>query len=100
MSTPSLQIEKRLELVLGGYRKRSATLVSRCQALRQAISEKSIELNCFEKLQVTEGLARQQRLAALEVFVKEQRTREEQLQHAYAELSRTKLTLLETLQRP
>lgn len=92
------KIEKKLELVLGGYRKRSGALSKKCEATRQAISDKTAELGAFEALQRNEGLARQQRLGALEALVKEQREREATLQATYAELSRTRLTLLETLQ--
>ena len=92
------KLEKKLELLLGGYRKRSAALATRCVAARQAISERQIELGCFEKLAGQEGLARMQRLAALEKYVHEQREREKELQAQYAELARTRLTLQESLQ--
>ena len=91
------KVEKKLEMLLGGYRKRSSALAQKCVASRQAISEKSIELGCFETLAGQEGLARIQRLGALEAYVHEQRTREEGLQAKYAELSRLKLTLQEEL---
>jgi pre-mRNA-splicing factor CDC5/CEF1 len=91
------KLEKKLELLLGGYRKRTSSLVTRCQSARQAISEKQIELGCFEKLAGQEGLARLQRLGAMEAFVKEQREREAGLQARYAELARLKLTLQEEL---
>ena len=68
-------------------------------ASRQAISEKQIELACFETLASQEGLARIQRLGALERLVNEQQEREAALQTRYAELARTRLTLLESLQQ-
>ena len=91
------KLEKKLELTLGGYRKRSAALVTRCQTARNQISEKQIELSCFEKLATQEGLARMQRLSSLEAFVKEQREREATLQEQYSELSRLRLTLQESM---
>jgi pre-mRNA-splicing factor CDC5/CEF1 len=89
--------EKKLETLLGGYRKRAAALEKKCQGQQAAVREKQVELGCFEALRRSEGLARPQRLSAMEAFAREQLEREAQLQARYAELQRKRLTLREQL---
>jgi len=91
------KVEKRLELTLGGYRKRAATLRAEIVNKQQACHEKRLELGCFEMLQQQEDLARPQRLAQMGVLVSEQSVREAQLQAEYAELLRKRDSLLEQL---
>ena len=66
------KLEKKLEVVLGGYRKRAAALGAQIHEQHQAIGERHVELGCFEALARMENLARPQRLAVLERFVREQ----------------------------
>ena len=54
------KLEKKLELLLGGYRRRSALLSARCETAAQAVSEKQIELGCFAALADQEDVARSQ----------------------------------------
>ena len=91
------KVEKKLETLLGGYRKRQAALEKQCAGLHASVCEKRVELGCFEALQRVEELARPQRLAALEAFAREQVEREARLQARYAELTRTRRTLTEQL---
>ena len=94
------KLEKKLELLLGGYRKRASTLAGKCQAKQVSIRDKEIELACFAALEGSEQLARPQRLMAMESLVREQRVREQVLQLRFAELTRTRLTLLEQQREP
>lgn len=94
------KLEKKLEVTLGGYRKRSSALRAQLVGQQQALQEKGIELACFEGLAGRERLARPQRLNALEALVKEQSEREAELQARYAELARTKRTLTEVFYAP
>jgi len=91
------KVEKRLELTLGGYRKRTATLRTEIVDKQQACHEKRLELGCFEMLQQQEALARPQRLAQMGTLVSEQSVREAQLQASYAELLRKRDSLLAQL---
>jgi len=82
----ALKLEKKLEVLLGGYRKRSGMLSSRLQGQQLAVLERKIELNCFHSIMRMEGLAQSQRLATLEDFMRAQVWRETHLQDRYADL--------------
>jgi len=91
------KVEKKLDLTLGGYRKRAATLRTEIVDKQQACREKRLELSCFEMLQQQEALAQPQRLAQMGTLVSEQSVREVELQASYAELLRKRDSLLEQL---
>ena len=80
------RLEKKLELLQGGYRKRAAALERKCQALQQTVAGKRIELAAFQALDSAEALARPQRLAAMQRCISEQAEREAALQERYAAL--------------
>lgn len=92
------KIEKKLEVTLGGYRKRAKAVAAEIEQQHDAIAEKKLQLNCFERLAQGEALARPQRLGELEALVKAQAEREKVLQTRYAELLRVRQTLREQLQ--
>ena len=92
------KIEKKLEVTLGGYRKRAKAAAAEMEQQHDAIAEKKLQLNCFERLAQGEALARPQRLGALEGLVTAQAEREKVLQARYAELLRVRQTLREQLQ--
>jgi pre-mRNA-splicing factor CDC5/CEF1 len=92
------KIEKKLEVTLGGYRKRAKAAAAEMEQQHDAIAEKKLQLNCFERLAQGEALARPQRLGELEGLVTAQAEREKVLQARYAELLRVRQTLREQLQ--
>ena len=92
------KIEKKLEVTLGGYRKRAKAAAAEMEQQHDAIAEKKLQLNCFERLAQGEALARPQRLGELEGHVTAQAEREKVLQARYAELLRVRQTLREQLQ--
>eukprot|EP00908_Phaeocystis_cordata_P006594 Transcript_17212.p1 GENE.Transcript_17212~~Transcript_17212.p1 ORF type:complete len:818 (+),score=477.15 Transcript_17212:124-2577(+) len=91
--------EKKLEVTLGGYKKRASALQAEIVGHQVQAQEKRLELRCFEMLHQQEGLARPQRLSAMSALVSEQSAREAELQGRYAELLRTRDGLLEQLQQ-
>jgi len=91
------KVEKKLDVLLGGYKKRAASLAAEIQSKQQLLQEKRIEHGCFVGLQQQEALALPQRLKEIGALVAEQRAREAQLQTRYAELHRARQTLLEQL---
>ena len=80
------KLEKKLELLQGGYRKRATALERKCQTLQQALAGKSIDLAAFQALANAESLAKPQRLAAMQRCISEQAEREAALQERYAAL--------------
>lgn len=92
------KIEKKLDVLLGGYKKKANALSAEIQEKQQALQEKTIELNCFKGLQGHEAVALPQRKSDLTALLKEQEDREATLQARYSELMRTKRTLMEQLQ--
>ena len=93
----SITVEKKLDVLLGGYKKRAAALANEIQEKQTLLQEKSIELNCFKGLQGHEAVALPQRLSEMTALVTEQQEREASLQATYAELSRMRQTLREQL---
>jgi len=85
--------EKKLEVLLGGYKKRAAALAKEMDKGHTALLEKRIELACFQALMAREGLAGPQRASDLEAMVSLQVAKEDALQERYAELLRTRDTL-------
>jgi len=90
------KLEKKLEVLLGGYRKRAAAVERKCQEQQQAIQERQMELSCFKALQRDENQARPQRFAAMQMCLSVQVEREAQLQERYAVLARMHLTMKES----
>jgi len=93
------KVEKKLELLLGGYKKRSASLSSSAVALHTTVQEKRVELTCFEALRAREALAAPQRLSDLSALLSEQTAREAELQAEYAELKATRALLASQLKQ-
>jgi len=91
------KIEKKLDVLLGGYKKRASALAADLQEKQQLVRDKDIELNCFKQLQGHEAIALPQRLSEMQALVGEQTAREAELQAKYAELERMRLTLREQL---
>lgn len=87
--------EKKLDILLGGYKKRASSLIKEMERRHASILDKRIELNCFRSLEEREALAAPQRLNDLTAMVAEQEKKESELQARYAELMRTRQTLLQ-----
>ncbi|KAL1525879.1 hypothetical protein AB1Y20_020707 [Prymnesium parvum] len=89
------KMEKKLDVLLGGYKKRASALSAELQEKHQVLLDKLIELSCFKALQGHETIALPQRLSDMQALVEAQKQREAALQAKYSELSRTKRTLEE-----
>mmetsp|Transcript_38779 Transcript_38779/g.82618 ORF Transcript_38779/g.82618 Transcript_38779/m.82618 type:complete len:798 (-) Transcript_38779:366-2759(-) len=89
--------EKKVDVLLGGYKKRAAALSKEIQAKHEAIASKRVELACFQALEAREAFAAPQRLAELRQLLKEQTDREGTLQAKYAEALRLRNSLYEQL---
>jgi len=87
--------EKKLEVLLGGYKKRASALSKDLERRHDSILEKRVELECFRVLQHREALAGPQREEQLAAMLASQEAREDELQSRYAELLRTRETLLQ-----
>lgn len=89
--------EKKLDVLLGGYKKRAAALGKEIEAQHAAVAERRIELACFEALRGREALAGPQRAEELSELLSVQTSKEEELQARYAELLRTRDSLRQQL---
>lgn len=92
------KLEKKLDLSLGGYRKRSSTVSASLATQQFLLREKMLERACSERLESYESLIRPQRLAVMESLLADQAAREAELQAHYAKLSRTRTSLEQALQ--
>ena len=89
----------KLDVLLGGYKKRAAALGKEIEAQHAAVAERRIELACFEALRGREALAGPQRAEELSELLSVQTSKEEELQARYAELTREQATLRELMQQ-
>ena len=81
------KLEKKLDVTLGGYKKREGALRAELLRLQQELQQKTIEAACFAKLHSNEALAVPQRLSQMAALVSEQTAREAELQARYKQLS-------------
>mmetsp|Transcript_54097 Transcript_54097/g.124546 ORF Transcript_54097/g.124546 Transcript_54097/m.124546 type:complete len:794 (-) Transcript_54097:102-2483(-) len=89
--------EKKVDLLLGGYKKRATALSQELLSKHSSVAEKRVELACFRALEAREALAAPQRLAELRELLKEQTDRESTLQTKYAETIRLRDSLVQQL---
>ena len=87
------KLENKLEVLLGGYKKRAAALDKQLLTAHSEIDSQRIALGCFEALRRQETLAVPQRLDELSALLSDQRAREIELQVRYHKLCRTYETL-------
>ena len=86
-------LDKKLQVLHGGYMKKAEQMVAEIQALREKVEKSSMELSCYEALQQQERQAaplRKEKLTA-EVEMVEQRERELQARYASLRAKKEKL---------
>jgi pre-mRNA-splicing factor CDC5/CEF1 len=84
------KVEKKLNVVLGGYNARSAVLAKRVKDASDELLKAHIEMQSFAQLRVTEQAAAPRRVDALKEEVEELERRERELQVRFQELSLAK----------
>ena len=82
------KVEKKLETLSGGYRKRALGLERKCSGLLQGLLDKLIDMRSLKSLDSLETHAKSQRLATVRAQLSYQSDREAELQNAYAALLR------------
>ncbi|KAM7540285.1 hypothetical protein Aperf_G00000045409 [Anoplocephala perfoliata] len=86
--------EKKLAILLGGYQNRAQALTKAIQESVSQIEQSQIELSSLEHLRQQEIGAIVRRTESLQIDVDRQRSREAELQKAYAQLARLKEDLI------
>jgi len=89
--------EKKLGVLQGGYQNRSKALKEEIMDSHDKMVQGQMELECFERLRVSELRAMPARLETLKTEVVELRQREQDLQLRYANLVTEKENLLSSL---
>ncbi|KDQ12247.1 hypothetical protein BOTBODRAFT_134736 [Botryobasidium botryosum FD-172 SS1] len=80
------KLEKKLGITLGGYQARSKALTKRITESFEEMHKTKLDLECFNKLSVTEGATAPRRLEALREEVEKLERRERELQEKYQSL--------------
>ncbi|ORX97739.1 Cc.Cdc5 protein [Basidiobolus meristosporus CBS 931.73] len=81
------KVEKKLNVVLGGYQARSEALVEKLTAAYEELDQVTIELSSFRNLNMLEKVAIPQRIHSIQSQVHHLTNRETELQKQYANLS-------------
>jgi len=79
------KMEKNLKVKTGGYRARAADLVKNYESIMTEIENAERDLNVFSQLKLVENAAIPRRREILDIEVKRQRIREQNLQKEYAD---------------
>jgi len=96
-SQRAVKMEKKLQVLHGGYSVRSASLISQINEKYESVAQAKIELACFEALREKEQQGIQNRIAKLQNEVDEQAAKENRLQKTYANLVGDKELLLRAI---
>ncbi|ORY02586.1 hypothetical protein K493DRAFT_328568 [Basidiobolus meristosporus CBS 931.73] len=81
------KVEKKLNVVLGGYQARSEALVEKLSAAYEELDQVTIELSSFRNLNILEKVAIPQRIHSIQSQVHHLTNRETELQKQYANLN-------------
>ncbi|KAK9693641.1 CDC5 cell division cycle 5-like protein [Basidiobolus ranarum] len=93
------KIEKKLNVVLGGYQVRSEALVSKLAESYEELDQVAIELSSFRNLNILEKEAIPHRIQSIQNQVSHLTNREAELQRHYANLSVERQDMLERINR-
>ncbi|CAG8481830.1 13442_t:CDS:10 [Dentiscutata erythropus] len=96
-ATKAAKLEKKLNIILGGYAARSQTLSKNISETFDEIEQAKIELDSFQSLSISEEEAIPKRIQSLQNEVDYLIKRESELQQRYSSLSTERQDILESI---